>query len=170
MLLKDTERWQKLKRIFEEAAELDPAAAEAFLKTECAGDEDLLAKARRLLELHRQTGLALDRSPAGQSLQDLLLPRALEPGQLLAGRFRVGSFLGEGGIGEVYEAEDLELAQRLAIKTLHPFGAAEPSTRDRFKREITLARSVSHPNICRIHDFYAGEPAFITMELLEGEV
>ena len=174
MLLKDTGRWNRLKSIFERAAEIaDPILVDAFLKAECGGDLELLEEARRLVELHHEDGLALDGSPvAGMTnFGQILGGRVWEAGQLLAGaRFRIVRFLGEGGVGEVYEAEDLELKQPLAIKTLHPLRASEESTRERFKREIQLARRISHPHVCRIFDFYPGEIPFITMELLEGEV
>lgn len=174
MLLKDTGRWNRLKAIFERAAEIeDPILADAFLKAECGGDTELLEEARRLIELHHEDGLALDGSPVVgmTNFGQILGGRVWEAGQLLAGeRFRIVRFLGEGGVGEVYEAEDLELKQHLAIKTLHPLRASEESTRERFKREIQLARRISHPHVCRIFDFYPGEIPFITMELLEGEL
>lgn len=161
----EAKRWQELKRAFDQSVE---EGTDGTL--ESAVDEAMQADIRRLLEIHRANDLALDRSPAVISLSDALQSRALTAGQVLAGRFRVNRFIGEGGIGEVYEAEDLELGQRLAIKTLHPLHAADHSTRERFKREIQLARRISHPNVCRIYDFYPADPAFITMELLEGEV
>jgi serine/threonine protein kinase len=102
---------------------------------------------------------------------------ALTSGQILAGRYRVGAFLGRGSIGEVYEAEDLELAGRVAIKILRPELARDERVVRRFQREIQLTRLVPHPNVCRMVDLVhhqdtaAGEPArvFLTMELLRGE-
>jgi tetratricopeptide (TPR) repeat protein/tRNA A-37 threonylcarbamoyl transferase component Bud32 len=102
----------------------------------------------------------------------------LAPGELLASRYRIVSFLGKGAVGEVYEAEDLELADRIAIKTLRPEIARDERVLQRFKREIQLARRVTHPNVCRIFDVGLhrpvgvadkGELAFLTMELLDGE-
>ena len=102
-------------------------------------------------------------------------------GDLLVQRYRVLRFLGRGGMGEVYEAEDLELNERVAIKILSQDIASSPDALERFKREIQLARKVTHPNVCRTFDLIrqdAKEPvsraaalplAFLTMELLEGE-
>jgi len=100
--------------------------------------------------------------------------------QVLSGRFRVIRFLGQGGMGEVYEARDLDLGEPVALKTIRPEIATEPHTMARFKREINLARRVAHPNVCRTFDLErhrpppgtdpsAGEVTFLTMELLEGE-
>ncbi len=79
-------------------------------------------------------------------------------------------------MGEVYEAEDLSLGLRVALKTIPKELAEDPKALERFKREIKLSRQVSHPNICRIHDLFShtdtenGEMRrFLTMELLEGE-
>ncbi len=99
--------------------------------------------------------------------------RLFAPGDLLANRFRVVSFISKGGMGEVYEAEDLELHERIAIKTVSPSIAASPSAIEQFKREIQLARKVTHPNVCRIFDLVydsraSGSIAFLTMELLQG--
>lgn len=96
------------------------------------------------------------------------------PGQLLAGRFRVLKFLAQGGMGEVYEAEDLELRERVAIKTVRPDLLQDPQALPRFKREIHLARKVTHPNVCRIFDVFrdegaGGEVVFVSMELLVGD-
>ena len=100
-------------------------------------------------------------------------PPAISPGQLLAGRFRIVQSIGRGGMGEVYEAEDLELREHVALKTVRREIATD-LTMSRFKREIHLARKVTHPNVCRIFDlFHEGAGAeritFLTMELLKGE-
>jgi Tfp pilus assembly protein PilF len=169
MPIRDTQRWQKLKHIFELAMDLPPAEADAVVKQECGGDDELLTEVRDLLENHRRQSLLVDHAAAGvPALSGLLPHRALQSGAILADRFRVVDFLGEGGIGEVYSAEDLSLHIQVAIKTLHPARALEPSTLDRFRREIQLARRISHPAVCRVHDFYAGNPAFLSMEFLEG--
>jgi tetratricopeptide (TPR) repeat protein/tRNA A-37 threonylcarbamoyl transferase component Bud32/TolB-like protein len=99
----------------------------------------------------------------------------LAPGQLLASRYRIVAFLGKGAVGEVYEAEDLELADRIAIKILRPEIARDERVLQRFKREIQLARRVTHPNVCRVFDLVyhpaegPHERVFLTMELLRGE-
>jgi TolB-like protein len=98
----------------------------------------------------------------------------LATGEVLAGRYRVTRYLARGGMGEVYEAEDLELGERIALKTIRE-GARENIAEERFKREIQLARKVTHPNVCRIFDvgFHVREDGkqvvFLTMELLRGE-
>ena len=98
------------------------------------------------------------------------------PGETLAGRYRVARFIARGGMGEVYEVDDLELRERVALKTVRPEVARDTFTVERFKREIQLARKVTHPNVCRIFDVShhrdAGHPdglIFLTMELLPGE-
>lgn len=96
-------------------------------------------------------------------------------GEMVAGRYRIVQFIGQGGMGDVYEAEDLELHEHVALKTVRPEIAADTRSIDRFKREIQLARRVTHSNVCRIFDLgyhrlpTGGEITFLTMELLPGE-
>ena len=102
----------------------------------------------------------------------------LGPGELLAERYRIVRFVAKGGMGEVFEVEDLLLGTHLALKTVLPDLEAEPDTIERFKREILLARRISHPSVCRIHDLGSHRAAagadpsedllFLTMEFLEG--
>ena len=61
-------------------------------------------------------------------------------GATLSNRFRIVQLLAGGGMGEVYEADDLELGERVALKTVRPEIAADDRTLQRFRREITLAR------------------------------
>jgi tetratricopeptide (TPR) repeat protein/tRNA A-37 threonylcarbamoyl transferase component Bud32 len=103
-------------------------------------------------------------------------PPVFAPGAIVAGRYRVVRFLAQGGMGEVYEVDDLELRERVALKTVRPEVAADFQAVDRFRREIQLARKVTHPNVCRIFDVSHHRPAgaseatiFLTMELLTGE-
>jgi eukaryotic-like serine/threonine-protein kinase len=99
----------------------------------------------------------------------------LREGDLLAeDRYRILRFLGEGGMGSVYEALDLELGISLALKTLRAETTA-PLALERFKREIHVARQVSHPNVCRLYDLGrhrspdGQDLVFLTMQLLDGE-
>ena len=96
--------------------------------------------------------------------------------ELVSDRFKIVRLLGQGGMGAVYEAEDLELGGHVALKTVRPETATNPRTIERFKQEIYLARKVTHPNVCRIFDLFHhrvgsadGEIMFVTMELLRGE-
>jgi eukaryotic-like serine/threonine-protein kinase len=102
-----------------------------------------------------------------------------QPNQLLAGRFKIIRFVARGGMGEVYEAEDEELHESVAVKTAR--FENQQTTRDieRFRREIQLARKVTHPNVCRTFDVFrhalhsADTPQtqvlIVSMEWLAGE-
>ena len=79
-------------------------------------------------------------------------------GDVLANRFRIVRFIGHGGMGDVYEAEDLELGEQVALKTVRPEIAHLDGAIDRFRREIQLARKVTHPNVCRIFDVFRHRP------------
>jgi tRNA A-37 threonylcarbamoyl transferase component Bud32/tetratricopeptide (TPR) repeat protein len=92
------------------------------------------------------------------------------PGDLVADRYYIVRFLAEGGMGEVYEARDTVLAERVALKTIRGELAKKPNALARFKREIHVARQVTHPNVCRVFDLGEhGATTFLTMQLLEGE-
>jgi hypothetical protein len=94
----------------------------------------------------------------------------LETGALLAGRYRIVGPLGSGGMGEVFRAEDIKLGQHVAIKFLPPSLASDPARRARLYEEVRVARQVTHPNVCRVHD--VGEVDglhFLTMEYVDGE-
>ncbi len=96
-------------------------------------------------------------------------------GDVLANRFLIIRFVGCGGMGEVYEAEDRLLqGARVALKTISLRMAADPSALERFEREVLLARQVTHPNVCPIYDICyhegrGGPACFLTMKLLPGE-
>src|SRR5207247_7708421 len=74
------------------------------------------------------------------------------PGDLLAERYRIVGLLGKGGMGEVYRADDLKLAQPVALKFLPAAVASEPERLDRFYGAGRISRQVSHPNVCRVYD------------------
>ncbi|HEY3189607.1 MAG TPA: serine/threonine-protein kinase, partial [Solirubrobacteraceae bacterium] len=92
------------------------------------------------------------------------------PGDLLADRYRIVALLGKGGMGEVYRADDLTLAQPVALKFLPPSLAQEHERLERFYNEVRVARQVSHPNVCRVYDVGAIEgEQYLSMEFVDGE-
>jgi len=111
----------------------------------------------------------------------LAISPTFSPGSILVERFRIVRFIAQGGMGEVYEAEDLELRDHVALKTISHAVADDERAMERFRREVQLSRRVTHANVCRIFDIFrqriaSPDPAkpdagiaFLTMELLAGE-
>jgi serine/threonine protein kinase/tetratricopeptide (TPR) repeat protein len=94
---------------------------------------------------------------------------AMQPGDVLGGRYEILQLLGEGGMGSVYKAMDRELDRPVALKLIRPELAANPSILARFKQELLLAHQVTHRNVIRIYDLGDADGVkFITMEFVEG--
>jgi len=87
--------------------------------------------------------------------------------RLVAGRFRLIRRLGAGAMASVFLAEDVELGRRVAIKRLHPDSGAEVAPR--FRREMRVAASLSHPNVVKVFDAIEHEGAvLLVMEYVDG--
>lgn len=141
----------------------------------------LLAEADRCADcsfLLHEAGRALveDGTDGSDTLPWLGGPGVLRVGSIVAKRFRVLRLLGSGGMGEVYEALDNELGELVALKTIRSAHATLPSSVERFRQEVRLARRVVHPHVCRVlefgrHQVEGAVPVyFLTMELLRGEL
>lgn len=164
-------QWRQLCGIFFAAIEKEPESRHHFVVDSCP-DPNLQYLAFSLLEAHAKSGGILDDAPPinfSAEPQPILLP-----GQVLSGRFEIVRLVGTGGMGEVYEARDLRKSKtRVAVKVLHDLGPDDFRTAARFKRETRLARTISHPNVCRVfglfNEWNDGAPyLYLTMEYLEG--
>jgi serine/threonine protein kinase len=94
--------------------------------------------------------------------------RSVSEGDLLAGRYRIGALLGEGGYGRVLQATQLPLDREVAIKIVT---ASDPEVAARFMREAAIIQKLEHPNTVRVLDLGttpSGDP-FLVLELLRGK-
>ena len=121
-------------------------------------------------------GLATARTAGQGEAGHVAWGTTFRPGMVVGHRYEIRRFIARGGMGEVYEAFDQELQQRVALKTVTATAGDNPSAVRRLKAEVQLARRVSHANVCRIYDFGTHQAtlsspplAFLTMEFVEGE-
>lgn len=160
------EQWRKLQELFDEVTQKPPGERQTALRSveETVEDPALLRELRRLVE-HAEPDAGFLRPIPG-----MFTGNVLHAGDVAAGRFEIVRLIGRGGMGEVFEALDRKLGERVAIKIIAPEYARDAGLLERFLREVQIARRISHPNICRIHDLgeHGGMP-YLSMELLEGE-
>jgi Flp pilus assembly protein TadD len=136
----------------------------SYIESACGEDTELIGEVRKYVSREeRMDGFLLDPLYAAPNVE-----QPFEPGEVLAGRFRIVREVDEGGMGIVYEAIDEKLERRIAIK------CAKSGFRKRLPPEVRHASEIAHPNICKIHEIHSaytsrGEIDFLTMEFLEGE-
>ena len=174
----NSDLWNKTKELLTSALALPEDARSSFLN-HCDAEEEVRNEVARLLTYKSQISTFLSQTVGGHKLEESgAYSPVCTPGAILANRFRVIRFLSRGGMGEVYEAEDIELTRRVALKMVKPLVSGDPDCLQRFKREVKLAQQVTHANVCRIFDFFRHsttlnrgnlELLFVSMELLRGE-
>ncbi len=150
----------------------------------CSVDYELNAKLNRLASRQLQkpptidvepvptlsSALTVPSTPPPANRARIAVPVGVEPGHRLAGRFLVERALGQGGMGTVFLAHDEKLGERVAIKVVRDAWAADPTIIERFKREVTAARRIHHPNVVRLHDMgEEGGMIFLSMEHVAGQ-
>jgi serine/threonine protein kinase len=173
------ERWQKIKNLFDAAQEIEPAGRERFLDESCAGDEELRREVEKLLASLENAESFME-NPAAAEVASLFEDKVVlvEPqtngkfvaGTILANRYRIVGMLGRGGMGEVYQAEDIKLNQAVALKFLPDKLERDKAALERFHDEVRIARQVSHPNVCRVFDIGEAENRhFLSMEFIRGD-
>jgi eukaryotic-like serine/threonine-protein kinase len=165
------ERWQRVKEVFAEVSELEPAGRGEFLEDVCANDGELRAEVVSLLEAHGTADAVVDRS-AVEYVSFSGLEAASEDWR---GR-RIGAYelltcLGRGGMGEVWRARraDAEFEKEVAVKLVR-VGYASEFVLQRFRAERQILATLEHPNIARLIDggvTAEGQP-FLVMELVDG--
>ena len=161
-------RRHDVERICQAALDRDPAARSAFLADACAGDDALRHEVESLLA---QEGAAEDfmEAPASGTVAASVAERDSVIGQSI-GPYQVVSWLGAGGMGEVYQARDTRLDRDVALKVLPGSFAQESDWLARFRREAKLLASLNHPNIAIIHGLeQIGNVHALVMELVPGD-
>jgi len=175
----DAERWKRVDDLLQSVLAVPDDQQEEFLRQACAGDAGLEQEVQSLLSSHRKLG---------DFLQPPVLP--VLPAQLLStvshatghevnddprlgqtmSHYRVLRRLGRGGMGMVYEAEDLRLGRHVALKLLLDSESGSSKALMRFQQEARAISSLNHPHICTLYEVeeHEGKPV-IVMELLQGE-
>ncbi len=165
------ERWMWVERIFHEAIELPAREREPFLLVACASDPERIPEVSALIAAFEKDAGFLESAGFGAGLA-VLSAQTVPPASLagtLIGQYEVGWKIGEGGMGEVYDALDTKLNRRVALKFLaNPFIDNNIAKRQLI-REAQSAAMLNHTNICSIYDIeQIGQQDFIAMEYIAG--
>ena len=169
------ESWEHLNASLIEAAERSPSERKAFIAA-ANGDHGQHREQRSApIEEHQPHDNGSHGMHVVPKRTSSSAGAKLAAGDLVLGRFQIICCLGSGGMGDVYEAFDSELAHVVALKLIKPEIATNEAVFARFKKEVQIARRLNGPNICRIHELFVfkdhsgcNNGAFITMEFLDG--
>jgi len=172
------DRWRRITGLFHAALERDAADRDAFVAASCGDDESLRREVASMVSAHQEA----DRSGgmpafAGQEGADPSSNLIAPPEGFRFGPYQVGSLIGVGGMGAVYQARDTRLHRDVALKVLLPSVVRDRDRIARFSREARMLASLNHPNISQIYGLE--EAAFeaspehdrvtaLVMELIDG--
>lgn len=165
-----TSRWHKIERIFNESIAMNPPKRRRFIEEECGGDQELCQEILLLIADSESSEDFLS-DPIyflGAQLLDSEFENLLEMTEF--GAYELVRLLGRGGIGAVFEAEDLRLGRTVALKILPMILDSNDDRVLRFKREAQVACLILHNNVTQIYEFDSFNGYFyIAMEYVRGQ-
>src|SRR5258708_6750386 len=158
----ERERWGQVEKIFHAALQVEESRRGKLVRQSCAGDEDLRREVESLLAHHSESASFIETPAFADASASPLRPRSsrssnptLNPKSGLAdtviGHYRVLGKIGGGGMGVVYEAEDLKLGRHVALKFLPEELAEDPEALQRFRHQARAAAPPHHPDIRTIY-------------------
>ena len=159
------ERWQQVARVFQSAMEQEPSTRDAYVASACDGDVELQREVESLLAQSSQPWMI------DGPLMDVgghPLSATLASGTMV-GPYRIVGLIGEGGMGQVYRAQDTKLPREVALKILPNAFVHDPERLARFRQEARVLASLNHSNIATIYGFEdSGAVHALVLELVEG--
>ncbi len=166
----NSERWQQVRQVLDQAIAVSDAARPAFLERICSGDSELQAEVESLLRSHQEAGTEFLQQPAAHLNAAAAVAAKVRVGRRV-GVYQILEQIGEGGMGEVYRAvrADGQYDKEVAIKLVRA-GLDRSSVLERFRHERQVLASLDHPNIARLFDGGTTDDGipYLVMELIEG--
>jgi serine/threonine protein kinase len=172
----DTISDQQVDRLFSAALEKSPEELDVFLIVACAGNTALRVEVERRLALRKTVEERMKNGDFMKSPAPALVGTHIAQSRLdsleeeLRGHYKKVAFMAEGGMGEVYRAEDVSLGREVAIKTIRPSLTENKELMHRFHREAYSASALNHPSIITVYEF--GETTsiqYMVTEFVNGE-
>ena len=164
------ERWQKVGELYQAALKRAPEERVQFLNQTCDADEALRHEVEGLLAAEDSAGSFM----SGDAMEDAARLLAQEQTGALVGQafghYRILKLLGQGGMGEVYLAEDMRLKRKVALKLLPAYFMISRDRVKRFEQEARAISALNHPNIVTIHEIgRLNDVNFIVTEFIDGQ-
>src|SRR5262245_28243700 len=132
---------ERAKDLFLAALDRPLAERARFIEESCGNDTALRAEVESLLEFHEDSAAGAVVPPA--------VGEPFKPGDVFAGRYRMVTRIGRGGMGDVWRTDDLILETPVALKLIY---SSAPEWRELLLNEVRLSRQIPHPSVCRVFD------------------
>ncbi len=167
----NSERWQRVKQLLDEALAVEPSCRLPLLDRACADDKELRREVESLLASHERAGTNFLKHPAVDLKATVPAPKPLLEGRRV-GVYQIIAEIGHGGMGEVYRSvrADGQYTKEVAVKLIRG-GLHTASVIERFRSERQILASLEHPNIAQLLDGGTNDDGipYLVMELIEGK-
>lgn len=163
------EQWQEVERLYHAARERSGDERAAFLSEACAGNKALRGEVESLLRYEDEAKNFIG-SPALEVAAKIMADEHSATIPKMINQYKIISSLGAGGMGEVYLAQDTRLNRKVALKFLSELYTKDKLHLQRFEQEARAVATLSHPNVCTIHEVIETEEGrhCIVMEYVDG--